>query len=126
MPCCATRWPSSWRAKALMRSSRPAAIAEARARRWTTYAFAIIDQNLPDGSGEGLARELRSKGFAAPILLLAAMRRSRRRGSERIAKPFRFAALLARLNAHARPPCRGEDRRRSGSGLICSGPAPSC
>ena len=64
--------------------------------------MAIIDQALPDGDGETLARTLRQAGFAAPILLLT----DTESGSpiaavERIVKPFRFAHLLARLNANS-------------------------
>ena len=36
------------------------------------FALAIIDQDLPDGAGDVLARELKSRGFNAPILLLSA------------------------------------------------------
>jgi DNA-binding response OmpR family regulator len=61
------------------------------------YALTIVDQDLPDGAGDELARELKSQGFDAPILILA------EQGSpagtvEYIIKPFRFADLLARLN----------------------------
>src|SRR5579871_3477840 len=66
---------------------------EARQRaREDGYALAIIDQELPDGAGDALARELKNQGFDAPVLLLA--------GAdvppplvEHIAKPFRFADL---------------------------------
>jgi DNA-binding response OmpR family regulator len=66
------------------------------------YAFAIIDHSLADGGGETLVRELRTSGFDAPILFL-----SEQDGPtpsvEHIEKPFRFAALLAHLNAHLGP-----------------------
>jgi DNA-binding response OmpR family regulator len=66
------------------------------------FAVAIIDQALPDGGGEALAQGLRKGGFAAPILLLAEEESgSGGVGTERIAKPFRFVHLLARLNALA-------------------------
>ena len=65
-------------------------------------AVAIIEHNLPDGDGESLAATLRQAGFAAPILLLTDNENGPSTAiSERIAKPFRFVHLLARLNAHA-------------------------
>ncbi len=63
------------------------------------YALAIIDQGLPDGAGDALARDLRNQGFDAPILLLAEAD-GPPLAVEHIAKPFRFADLLARLNQH--------------------------
>jgi DNA-binding response OmpR family regulator len=64
------------------------------------FALAIIDQHLPDGDGEALGQSLRKAGFAAPILLLADTEAAPTGvGTERIAKPFRFAHLMARLNA---------------------------
>jgi len=63
------------------------------------YALAIVDQDLPDGAGDALARELRAQGFDAPILLLAE-RDAPPPAAEHIEKPFRFADLLARLNLH--------------------------
>jgi DNA-binding response OmpR family regulator len=62
------------------------------------FALAVIDQHLPDGSGEALAAELRGSGLAAGVLLLV----EEDAGSsnpERMAKPFRFAGLLARIEA---------------------------
>ena len=63
------------------------------------YHFAIID--LDDG--DALARDLRKDGFAGPVLFLG-------EGSagERLAKPFRLSALLARLSAQLGQ--HGEDR----------------
>jgi DNA-binding response OmpR family regulator len=63
----------------------------AEARAAGDYHLAIIDL---DG-GETLARDLRKDGFGGPVLFLGdgAM-------GERLAKPFRLSALLARLSAH--------------------------
>ena len=74
-------------------------IAEARRALAEPCAFAIIDQHLPDGDGEDFARELRAQGFCAPILVLADGEAAPSDACERIAKPFRFAALLAWLKA---------------------------
>src|SRR5579872_7196561 len=63
------------------------------------YALAIVDQGLPDGAGDALARELKAQGFDAPILLLSD-RDAPSPAAEHIEKPFRFADLLARLNLH--------------------------
>lgn len=76
--------------------------AETMAAAKSDFAVAIIEQNLPDGDGESLAAALRQAGFAAPILLLADNETGPCAAvSERIAKPFRFVHLLARLDAHA-------------------------
>lgn len=63
------------------------------------YDFAIIDQSLADGTGDALVRDLQTSGFEAPILFLAE-EDAPAIAVEHIEKPFRFAALLARLNAH--------------------------
>jgi DNA-binding response OmpR family regulator len=64
-----------------------------------SYALAIIDQNLPDGAGDALARELKTQGFETPVLLLAD-KDAPPAAAEYLEKPFRFADLLARLNQH--------------------------
>jgi DNA-binding response OmpR family regulator len=75
-------------------------IAEARTACDESCAVAILDQNLPDGSGEALAGDLRSSGFSGPIFLLSDNSVTPAGDMfEAIAKPFRFSALLARLNA---------------------------
>jgi two-component system response regulator TctD len=88
-----------------------AAEAEA-ATRSVAYDLALLDLGLPDRDGIALIRELRKRGFAAPILVITA------RGAvdERVAaldsgaddylvKPFNHTELLAR--------CRALLRRRS-------------
>jgi DNA-binding response OmpR family regulator len=77
------------------------AASAAEARDASDYHFAIID--LADG--EALARELRKDGFAGPVLFLS---ESEEGAGERLAKPFRLAALLARLSAQLGQ--HGEDR----------------
>ena len=77
-----------------------ASAAEARKlARENLYAVAIIDQTLPDGAGDALARELKNQGFDAPVLLLADPEMPSPAG-DHIAKPFRLADLLAKLNQH--------------------------
>ena len=63
------------------------------------YVLAIVDQELPDGAGDALARELKVQGFGAPVLLLSEQD-AQPPPAEHIAKPFRFAELLARLNLY--------------------------
>jgi DNA-binding response OmpR family regulator len=77
--------------------------AEARAAQG--YVFAIIDGAL-EGSGT-LGRELRAQGFEGPVLLLT---ESEPPAGEYLLKPFRFAALLARLSAHLGHHGAAEDR----------------
>ena len=84
--------------------------AEGRARaREGVYEFMILDVGLPDGDGRKLCRELRTTGVTCPIVLLTAkdsdadMIEGLESGAnDYIAKPFRFAVLLARIHAHLR------------------------
>ena len=84
--------------------------AEARAlARDGFYEFMILDVGLPDGDGRALCRELRDEGVSCPIILLTAkdsdadMIEGLESGAnDYIAKPFRFAVLIARIHAHLR------------------------
>ncbi len=62
------------------------------------FALAVIDQNLPDGSGEALAAELRAVAPAC-LLLVEEGAAPANSPAERMSKPFRFAGLLARIEA---------------------------
>jgi DNA-binding response OmpR family regulator len=73
-----------------------------------SYAFAIVDQTLPDGAGEALTEELKNQGFDAPMLLLAEADQPAPR-TEHLKKPFRFADLMARLNAHLGRPAASDE-----------------
>jgi DNA-binding response OmpR family regulator len=67
------------------------------------FAFAVVDDALAEEDGAALAAALEEEGFAAPLLLLCAADRGGDGGPARLAKPFRFAALMAalgRLLAH--------------------------
>jgi two-component system OmpR family response regulator len=82
----------------------------------------VLDLMLPDGSGLGLCRELRSRGIATPILCLTARGEVADRvegldagADDYLRKPFALAELHARLRALARrrgqaPPARLELR----------------
>jgi DNA-binding response OmpR family regulator len=91
--------------------------AEARARaREGVYEFMILDVGLPDGDGRTLCRELREDGVTCPIILLTAadsdadMIAGLESGAnDYIAKPFRFATLLARIHAHLRSHQQSEE-----------------
>jgi DNA-binding response OmpR family regulator len=87
------------------------------------FALAIIDAQLPDSGGESLAAALRQAGFTSPILLLGGEdAEPSGAASEVIAKPFRFAHLLARLNAHAsRHPAHDQTPIRIGPYLFRPG-----
>jgi DNA-binding response OmpR family regulator len=68
------------------------------------FAFAVIDETLPETDGAAVARALEEDGFSAPMLLLSpAESADTDDGLTRLAKPFRIAALvqaLGKLLAH--------------------------
>jgi len=66
----------------------------------------VLDLMLPGRDGMGILRELRSSGFAKPILILTARDAVEDRvqglnegADDYLVKPFAFAELLARLHA---------------------------
>jgi len=74
----------------------------------------LLDVKLPDGDGRGFCRELRAKGFKAPILMLTSsdseedtVRGLDAGANDYVAKPFRLQELAARIRAQLRPPVRG-------------------
>jgi DNA-binding response OmpR family regulator len=80
------------------------------------YEFMILDVGLPDGDGRALCRGLREDGVTCPIVLLTAkdsdadMIEGLEAGAnDYIAKPFRFAALMARIHAHLRSHQQSEE-----------------
>ena len=68
------------------------------------FSFAILDDGLSGEDATGLARALEEDGFSAPMLLLTTLEHAETPdGLARLAKPFRFTALmqaLGRLLAH--------------------------
>lgn len=73
------------------------------------YDAVILDVNLPDGSGFGLAAELRKRAIPVPILMLTARDTVEDRvhgldsgADDYLVKPFALAELLARVRALGR------------------------
>ena len=71
-----------------------------------SYDLAILDVRLPVKDGFSVCRELRSRSFSAPILLLTALDDSEDvicglncGADDYLTKPFEFPVLLARLRA---------------------------
>ena len=69
-------------------------------------ALVILDVGLPKQSGFDVARELRRRGFLAPVLMLTAYNSVTDKvagldagADDYLAKPFDYAELLARVNA---------------------------
>ncbi|MGB8364580.1 MAG: response regulator transcription factor [Rhizomicrobium sp.] len=88
---------------------------EARAREGL-YEFMILDVGLPDGDGRELCRALRREGISCPIILLTArdsdadmIEGFESGANDYIAKPFRFAVLMARIHAHLRSHEQSDD-----------------
>jgi DNA-binding response OmpR family regulator len=94
-----------------------ASCAEARVKaRESVYEFMILDVGLPDGDGRALCRELREDGVTCPIILLTAkdsdadiIEGLESGANDYIAKPFRFATLIARIHAHLRSHQQSEE-----------------
>ena len=82
--------PPAWKTRALAGES--------------LFAFAVIDEALPETDGGAVARALEEDGFSAPMLLLSSTEATENGdGLTRLAKPFRIAALvqaLGKLLAH--------------------------
>ena len=76
----------------------------------------IMDVGLPDMDGRDAVRQIRANGFKAPILMLTGHDTDsdtilglEAGANDYIAKPFRFAVLLARLKAQMRSHEASED-----------------
>ena len=90
-------------------------LGEARSRCVSDYALAILDINLPDGSGLDYLRDLRGGGSAVPVILLTANDLEtdvvvglESGADDYITKPFSLAILRARVNAQLRREKRGD------------------
>jgi DNA-binding response OmpR family regulator len=73
------------------------------------YEFMLLDVGLPDGDGRDLCRALRDSGVTCPVLMLTAADTDadtisglQSGANDYIPKPFRFAVLMARVDAHLR------------------------
>lgn len=80
------------------------------------YDALILDVGLPDGDGRDLCAKLRRHGVKVPIIMLTGsddeadvVRGLNAGANDYIAKPFRFAELLARLRAQLRSFENSED-----------------
>jgi two-component system, OmpR family, response regulator len=73
------------------------------------YDVVLLDLSLPDGSGEDVLRELRSRDTVVPVIILTARGRveDKVRGldmgaNDYVTKPFSFEELLARIRSVVR------------------------
>jgi DNA-binding response OmpR family regulator len=69
----------------------------------------ILDVGLPDMDGHSVVRQLRQEGFRNPVIMLTGHNSEADTiagfdagANDYVAKPFRFAELLARIRAHLR------------------------
>jgi len=84
--------------------------AEGRARAGEgLYEFMVLDVSLPGGDGRKLCAELRGRGVTCPIIMLTAADTDedeiaglKAGANDYMAKPFRYAVLMARVEAHLR------------------------
>ncbi len=91
-----------------------------RLTRADTYAAALLDVGLPDGSGLDLCRELRSRWPSLPIVLLTARGEEMDRvlglelgADDYVTKPFSPRELCARVRALLRRSALAEPAKRS-------------
>ena len=70
------------------------------------YDLIVLDVMLPDKNGMDIARQLRTDGFAGPILMLTALSSTKDKvhgldagADDYLTKPFSFDELLARVRA---------------------------
>jgi DNA-binding response OmpR family regulator len=73
------------------------------------YEFMVLDVSLPDGDGRELCRALRESGVTCPIVMLSASDSDADAiaglgagANDYVAKPFSYAVLMARIDAHLR------------------------
>ena len=73
------------------------------------YEFMILDVSLPDGDGRALCRALRQAAITCPVIMLTAadtdedtIEGLKAGANDYVTKPFRFAVLMARVDAHLR------------------------
>src|SRR5579863_4654179 len=73
------------------------------------FEFMLLDVSLPDGDGRTLCREFRDHGVTCPIIILTAsdsdadtIEGLKAGANDYVTKPFRFAVLKARVDAHLR------------------------
>jgi DNA-binding response OmpR family regulator len=78
--------------------------------------LAVMDVGLPDMDGREAVRIMRKNGFKSPIIMLTANDSEADQvlgleagANDYVAKPFRFAVLLARVRAHLRQYEASED-----------------
>src|SRR5436309_13746025 len=117
MPNCATRWSSSLPCMKNSRRSRSIAAARGvQAAKSGQVDLVIMDVGLPDLDGREAVRILRKNGFKAPIIMLTAHNTDsdtilglESGANDYVAKPFRFAVLLARMRAQLRQHEASED-----------------
>lgn len=84
--------------------------------RGSRYDVLVLDVGLPDMDGRELCRLIRRHGFDGVIIMLTGMSSEsdtifglEAGADDYVAKPIRFAELLARVRAHLRQLARSED-----------------
>jgi DNA-binding response OmpR family regulator len=80
-----------------------------KALKQNLVALVILDVNLPDMDGREACKMMRRNGYAGPVIMLTAQDSEADTvlgldsgANDYVAKPFKFAVLLARIRAHLR------------------------
>lgn len=96
-------------------------LAQARAMAGPAIQLALLDWNLPDGTGFALASELKAHRLDVPIIFLTVrddeqdvVRALAAGADDYITKPFKLAVLLARIDAVLRRCSLGDARLACG------------
>jgi DNA-binding response OmpR family regulator len=97
-------------------SDFPTATAGIKAVKQDLPDLVILDVNMPDMDGREACKVLRRNGYKGPVIMLTAQNSDSdvilgldSGANDYVAKPFRFAVLLARIRSHLRQHEQSED-----------------
>ena len=108
--------PSSWRSTTISRPRSPARPDKAWQAKHGHIDLILLDVGLPDMDGREACKILRKNGYKGPVVMLTGQASDadtilglNSGANDYVAKPFRFAVLLARIRAQLRQHEQSED-----------------